>query len=452
MTLIRRTILGLATVAMVVPQNAFGQSVLTPHEQDFILTAYYSPLPDQCCYVKGSEVADKILNGNGTHGADGTPVYPGMLAAPGTYAFGTRIVLPGLGTMTVHDRGGAILELEEAHRLDVWAGHGEEGLARALAFGVQRIRGTVYPKGSVQPAESFALETLPAPKERLRPFLVAEAGLIDMHPGFGEQGLAVSLLQENLKSLGYFEHAVTGLYGDVTRQALANFLADMQLGESADELTPVTAAYIMAALEVKDRVAPIPFIGKESAPADIQKAQRILRYFGFYKGRTNGQYSDTLFNAILAYQQSQGLVGDATAPGAGRIGPLTKDKLEIVWKRQRIATRARHILALREVRQILVKKGTLMNAFLEEGKNGPSVRLVQQILAAKGFFPHDMINGNYGPLTAQGVAQYQIARGLLGSATEKGAGTIGPITLKTLRQEQVRETYRLVRAQGWNAL
>lgn len=71
---------------------------MTPHsgyaadvKKDFIVTAYYSPLPDQSFYLKGSYEAEKILNGNGTHGASGKPVFVGMIAAPKTYNFGTRI-------------------------------------------------------------------------------------------------------------------------------------------------------------------------------------------------------------------------------------------------------------------------------------------------------------------------------------------------------------------------
>lgn len=53
----------------------------------FVVTAYYSPLPDQARYLRGSYEADIRLNGNGTHGASGKPVYVGMLAAPKHYEF-----------------------------------------------------------------------------------------------------------------------------------------------------------------------------------------------------------------------------------------------------------------------------------------------------------------------------------------------------------------------------
>ena len=157
-------------------------------DRDFIITAYYSPVPGQCAYIMGDLEADKVLNGQGTNGADGTEVYPGMLAAPKVYAFGTRITLPGIGTVTVNDRGGAILAGENADRLDLWTGKGEEGLARALAFGVKRVRGHIYPVGSEQPLEHIDLTALPAPTKYLYPYLVegAAPGDCGINLRFGE--------------------------------------------------------------------------------------------------------------------------------------------------------------------------------------------------------------------------------------------------------------------------
>ena len=123
-------------MAVVVPQ---AEASFEPYQKTFIVTAYYSPLPGQSFYVTGSLASDKRLNGNGTHGADGTPVYPGMIAAPGTYSFGTRVSCPGYIDGEIHDRGGAIVKAGErgyAHdRLDFWAGfrHARAWICKALA-------------------------------------------------------------------------------------------------------------------------------------------------------------------------------------------------------------------------------------------------------------------------------------------------------------------------------
>jgi len=49
----------------------FADREVSTEKKTFIVTAYYSPLPDQSFYLKGSYEADIRLNGNGTHGASG---------------------------------------------------------------------------------------------------------------------------------------------------------------------------------------------------------------------------------------------------------------------------------------------------------------------------------------------------------------------------------------------
>lgn len=432
---------------------AADDPVSAPHEQDFILTAYYSPLPDQCCYIKGSEEADKVLNGNGTHGADGTAVYPGMLAGPPTYAFGTRIVLPGLGTMTVHDRGGAIQELTNAHRLDVWAGYGEEGLARALAFGVKHIHGTVYPPSANQPAESIDLANLPAPLDRLKPFLVADAGLLDSDLKVGDRGLSVVTMQQNLKDLGLFKPETSGLFGPETQKSLGAFQAMYGLAGSGSVLTEDTAAYLLAASSMDtEKQDPVSFVGKESSVSDVQSAQRLLRYLGYYRGRTDGIYSDKIFTAILRYQKDQKLVGDETSPGAGRIGPMTRTKLVTEWRKHMVVQSAEKLIALKKVTDVLVQRGTLVKGFLSQGQGGKAVKTVQELLASQGFFDQKNVNGNFGAMTKAAVVKYQMDRGLIKTEKDDGAGTIGPVTLRKMRDEQVKQLYNTVRAQGWDSI
>jgi 3D (Asp-Asp-Asp) domain-containing protein len=140
--------------AILVP--ATGAESMPMEKRKLLVTAYYSPLPDQDFYIRGSYEADIRLNGRGTNGADGTEVYVGMLAAPRTYPFGTRVSIPGLGVGEVHDRGGAILAGKDYDRIDVWMGHGEEGLARALNWGARVVEGEVYfTAHQVEPGLSF---------------------------------------------------------------------------------------------------------------------------------------------------------------------------------------------------------------------------------------------------------------------------------------------------------
>lgn len=438
----------------IVPLNVLSDSRPSSYHQDFLITGYYSPEEGQCCYVKGGVDADKILNGQGHTAADGTAVYAGMIAAPPSYAFGTRIVLEGIGVFTVHDRGGAIQELADGvHRLDIWTGKGEEGLARALAVGLTSARGRVYPPGSRMPEQEFVFDGMPAPVKRLEEYLVHGRDLMALKAQLGDRGLSVAMLQDFLRETGYFPKSSTGFYGPETQEALAAFMRDHQLGETDTELTSRTAAHLLAAARRKDVAQPISaYVDPNSNRKEVLEAQRILRFLGYYKGRTTGVYTDELFASILKFQQNHQLVGDRSSPGAGRIGPLTMKSLKATWNRHLVQKRAQRYLARGRVRETLAQRGKLPDAFLSEGYSGKQVDLLQQLMADRGYFPRKEANGYFGPLTKQSVARYQVDRGIIASKTDRAAGVVGPSTLTTLREEELRKGIRIVRGQGWKAL
>jgi len=429
-------------------------STQEPYQQNFIITAYYSPLENQCCYVTGGYAAERILNGNGVKAADGTAVYPGMLAAPPSYPFGTKVLLPGIGTLSVHDRGGAIQEFSGGmHRLDIWVGFGEEGLARALDFGVQAMKGTVYPPGFSQPQTSIALEEFPAPVEQLKKYMLEGTNLLSVRPKIKDRGLSVIMLQDVLKRIGYFRHGVTGTYGKVTQQSLENFERDYHLSQPSDVLTKSTAAYLLSAERRHGVKNPIGgYIQQGSNGESVQEAQRILRFLGYYRGRTNGVYDQDLADAILRFQQDEYLVGTEKDPGAGRIGPLTMQKIRGAWDRELVAERARKLVVLHDVEQYIRERNLTVQRFLSEGDYGSQVLRLQEFLSERGFFPEKDINGSYGPLTKQSVIAFQVARGIVQSQSDHGAGVVGPSTLSLLQKEEKLGLYRLVRAEGWRAL
>lgn len=433
--------------------SLFSGAVAAPapaYERDFVITAYYSPLPGQCCYVTGSEATDRDLNGHGTHGADGTPVYPGMVAAPQSYAFGTRITLPGIGIVTVHDRGGAIVEQGVSDRLDIWMGAGEEGLARAMAFGVQRVRGTVHPVGSSMPAEKLVLTDFEAPQERIAPYAVAP--LQDIRAKLGDRTWSVRMLQEALRAAGLFDHPITGFYGAVTQQSLRTFVERYGLHAPDDTLTAEVSAYLLAQQTVDGRTLPHGEIGRGSSADDIRSVQRLLRNLGFYDGRTDGKYSDVLKNAILAFQKQQQLVADSSSPGAGRIGPKTLGALERRWKMRIVKRVAQKLLAARTVRETLAKRNQLVTRTMSKGSKGQDVTLLQKFLATQGYFDAKKVNGYYGDQTAAAVEAFQRDRKLVTFWSAKGAGVVGPLTLQKLQDEVVQTGVKRVAAFGWAAL
>ena len=423
-----------------------------PYEQQFMITAYYSPLPGQCCYVRGGYESDKILNGQGIAATDGTGVYPGMAAAPPAYDFGARIHLPSIGTVEVHDRGGAIIELGDGvHRLDLWMGHGEEGLARALHFGVWWVTGTVYPAQGEKPEVQLELQDFAAPPESLRPFLVQH--LLATRLKKEDRSLSVRLMQRYLQAVGYFRRSSTGYFGNETEAALRNFLNDYNLSDQpADQLTRRSAAQLTAAYQRRDTLPPIDaYVDGGSSPVVIAQAQRTLRYLGYYSGRTDQQFSDTLRRSIVRFQLQKGIITSEEDWGAGRIGPSTLKSITAAWNAKRATERAQKLMNVHRIEQYMEENGYRLASFLEEGYQGAQVRILQRLLGEYGFF-HESINGVFGPATKQAVIDYQIDRGLIKTAEDFFAGTVGPLTLEHLRDEKRDELHAHVRARGWQEL
>jgi surface antigen/3D (Asp-Asp-Asp) domain-containing protein len=100
------------------------------------LTAYYQPLRGQSRYVK-SYAWDVRMNGDAIT-ASGTHVHEGTLAAPKDISFGSEVEIPGLGSYTVEDRGGAIVRQGSSYRFDLWMGSGDAGRIAAMKFGKKR--------------------------------------------------------------------------------------------------------------------------------------------------------------------------------------------------------------------------------------------------------------------------------------------------------------------------
>lgn len=192
----------------------------------FKVTAYYSPLSNQDFYYRGNYEDEVILNGKWTHGASWRPVFNGMIAAPKTYTFGTKIYFPGRGIGQVEDRGWAIVEQWERSdatydRIDIWAGKWEDWLKRALSFGVQYIDGYVCPEWVIGSQIGFDYDAFP----QFSDFFHQSLWVMQLWPKRDDPW--VGALQDFLIALGYMhEGRSTQFYGSETTSAVCKFQQD----------------------------------------------------------------------------------------------------------------------------------------------------------------------------------------------------------------------------------
>lgn len=374
-----------------------------PYEKTFRISAYYSPLPCQDRYVTGSYAGDIRLNGGGTNGADGTAVYPGMIAAPRTYSFGTKMHIPGVGITAVHDRGGAIVSSGERNqnydRLDIWMGYGDIGLQRALNWGKRNIDTIVY-------------------------------------------GLNDSIIEE-IELPGY--SASEAIPNQCSVEPEKRVYEEVDEREEVIEETAPTLD-----VDVSDKIVTTLSLGDTGT--SVRNLQEELSQLHFFKGEISGDYGDLTEHAVFKFQQSQGLVGGKDSLGAGVFGPKTKERVnEIITSRNYTKVLIAQatsdfkgtgsMIAVKEddddedkvVEKEKAKESSLkivLNTQLDPGESGTNVRTLQQFLKQQGHFNSPFITDYFGPKTQEAVLDFQLANKIVTSSGDLGAGRVGPATLE----------------------
>lgn len=325
-------------------ETSFASELDTSNQKTFIVTAYYSPLKWQNEYARWSYEADIRLNGNGTHGANGSPVFAGMIAAPKSYDFGTQIFFEGLGLGTVADRGGAIVDAyvrwQAYDRIDIWVWYGDEWLRRARAWWRREVKGTIV-NNDTRDAINIAgildgsvnLSQYPSPGGS------SSIGWLssDVISAFWDLGYEIA--GTDVKSMiteFQIEHNIinsksddgAGNYGPKTRAALAKLHSEFQVKRDK-ELEEIKAARTLLltdhdAWEKKYKQAESKVIefGQPKLKEQSQWVKLLQQWLSqqkHYVGNTDGQMNSRTLVAIRKYQKSKNLKTTGTLDEMTRI-------------------------------------------------------------------------------------------------------------------------------------
>jgi peptidoglycan hydrolase-like protein with peptidoglycan-binding domain/3D (Asp-Asp-Asp) domain-containing protein len=443
-----RLISTLVSVAMlagifVKPTAAFAQELpeLPPVETmesgiDCVITAYYSPLPDQEKYVTGDFESEKRLEGNGTHGASGRPVFTGMVAASKQYPFGTKVYIPGFGLGEVQDRGGAIKGM---CRLDIWMGRGDEGLSRALSWGRRTVNVRIFlpdrpiPEDLQQEAQLLKVPDIP---ERSSNYSAPKVNLYyknDLTIGIVSE--QVKELEQDLKELGYFSLEPDNTFDIATGRAVFAFQEDKGIVTSQDSYGAGYFGYrtrsaLSAARNNKSENQAKPetvkkeenvelinlqkILDKGENGPEVLEAQMLLDKAGYFPGdiEKTGIYGNITKESVYKFQKDHQIVAAKTDKGAGQIGPVTAKKLIEV-----------------------VKDEELRSAVHAIGADNELIKEVQLDFVALGLLPDYATTGYLGNMTAAAIKEFQISRGIIDSEDDPNAGKLGPVTLAAISQE-----------------
>ena len=212
----------------------------------------------------------------------------------------------------------------------------------------------------------------------------------------GVSGLEVRKLQGRLAELGYYAGGVDGIYGETTASAVkafqrANGLSgDGQAGQQTQsKLYSSSAKYAANPVTTADpdqvRSLSVGMTGN-----DVYAMQERLIELRYLNGVADGVFGTETQNALIAFQQNNGLTADGTA------GPSTLKKLSGSCKAATGAT------------PTPVPSGT---AVLREGDSGEGVYDLQARLFELGYYS-GRIDGRFTAETTQAVRAFQQANGL----------------------------------------
>jgi stage II sporulation protein D len=229
----------------------------------------------------------------------------------------------------------------------------------------------------------------------------------------GDSGAEITNLQNQLKSLGYFQAQPTGFFASHTLEAVTRFQADhglpqdgivgqqtqrsiaARLGNSANNQAPNQAPNSIASQAASQSAQPI---ANSSLPATatgnlylgvtgvaVSKLQDDLRIVGFYSGATTGVFDRATEEAVISLQKSQELTADGIA-GAKTLASLEN----------------------------LKKNGSgvsFHNVTIQLNSRGEAVRNLQMKLAQLGYYTAG-ITGVFEEKTVDAVLRFQKDRGL----------------------------------------
>lgn len=354
----------------------------------FVVTAYYSPLPNQKYYFKGSYEADIKLNGRWLRWASGKEVFAGMFAAPKSYTFGTKIYLEWLWVGEVADRWWAIVSTNpeesrgyEYDRIDIWMWHGEEWLARALAFWKRTIKWHV---------------------------------IADSH----------TELSINLHSFS----------------APTNILAKYEVSES-NEIKNTSAQTTLIASST-NMIGKLQISPQSSSESDVKKLQNIFKEMWLYKWEIDGKY-ESIKDIFITYQAYRKIISSKNSPEAWYFWEKTNQQLNkdyiiaIAKNKEKIEQKQKIEAQLASIKKSVdtrVEKHISSIGAPKIWDVGENVRNLQKTLKTLWYFKVSD-TAIFGETTQKSLLKYQLDKGIISSHSADGAWVFGPKTKESIKSE-----------------
>ncbi len=211
----------------------------------------------------------------------------------------------------------------------------------------------------------------------------------------GDSGSSVRWVQEKLKIKGFFNHEITGVFGELTESAVKKFQQAKKL--TADGIVGTITRNALAqntSQTSSSTTSSIPtnIVKKGDSGSSVRWVQEKLKIKGFFKSEITGVFGNTTETAVKQFQQSRKLTAD------GIVGTKTRNAL------QQSATQT----------STTTKKSSTINpsqGVLKLGDSGNEVKWLQEKLTQLKVY-NGPVTGFFGNLTEASVKKFQTSKRL----------------------------------------
>ncbi|MCY0885286.1 MAG: peptidoglycan-binding protein [Firmicutes bacterium] len=225
---------------------------------------------------------------------------------------------------------------------------------------------------------------------------------------YGSEGQTVKNAESDLKTLGYYNGPIDGIFGPEMLRAVKAFQFASRI-EADGIIGPVTWSSLNRALAQDGSSAspayeaPAGIYREGDTGAEVRVIQTLLNEHGAHLA-VDGDFGPLTRAAVEAFQAAQHITVD------GIVGPVTMARLQDAPTSNAAAL------------PVQASPPAYPSGYLHEGDQGPQVAQIQSDLARLGYY-HGAIDGVFGPETDAAVVAFQQAvglpaHGLVGSLTE----------------------------------
>lgn len=454
-------------------KNVLAEEQENNREKYFIVTAYYSPLPNQEYYMRWDFEKEKILQWNWTHWASWKYVFSGMLAWPKKYDFWTKIYLEGLWVWVVEDRWQAIVQKWERgykyDRLDVWMWYWDEWLKRTLAWGKRTVKWEViddWSKVTINYKEHEAPDSAVAHLKSNK----KEKDIFDLYLWKDSDTENIKKLQEFFKEIWLYSWKIDWIYNKEVISIVYNF--QLKNWIIKDE-TDIWAWYwwektknlfkkkyqsweyfsekndekTISKKSIENSTKDI-FWDFENTKEDIENLEKIFKELWYYSWEITWDFKN-LQKIILDFQLKENIISSVKDIWAWNYWPKTKsllkNKYEIyqdeLVELEKKKTELKEKYKIIETEAKVLAKGKIKNLnSIKKWDESQEVRELQMILADLWYF-NEKPTAIFWEKTFNSIVKFQIDKELIDSEKSDLAWIVWEATISKL-WDSIAENYK----------